>query len=261
MNEALTDEAFWDGVWGDVRLPALINEKVRWQMALARVFRRVLAADSARDVFEVGCAPGRWLIWLNKSFGYRAFGCDLSRRAAETARANLRASGVPGEIYTADITTGMGLPQRLFDVVVSIGVIEHFTDPETIVRRHVALLKPGGTLILEVPNMAGWINHKLLKLARMQSLLDVHNLSIMSPGVFRSLAEKFNLEVCCLEYAGGFDPGLMVYNHSYKSRWRRPPAFYALWMMENVTSRFPGLCVNVNHAAFSNMLIGVFRRL
>jgi hypothetical protein len=88
----------------------------------------------------------------------------------------------------------------------------------------------------------------------------VHNLSTMSPAVFRSLAERFNLEVCCLEYAGGFDPGLMVYNHSYTSRWRRPPTFYVLWMMEKVTRRFAGLLVNMNHASFSSMLVGVFRR-
>jgi 2-polyprenyl-3-methyl-5-hydroxy-6-metoxy-1,4-benzoquinol methylase len=257
---ALTDEAFWDRVWGDVQMPALIDEKVRWQLALARLFKRVLSVDPTLSVFEVGCAPGRWLVWFNKNFGYTACGCDLSRRAAETARRNLEMCDVPGKVYTADITTGRDVPEHLFDVVVSIGVIEHFADPETVVRRHLDLLKPEGTLILEVPNMAGWVNHRLLSSAGMQSLLDVHNLSTMSPAVFRSWAETFDLEVCCLEYVGGFDPGLVVYNHSYRSRWKRPVIFYALWLMEKVTRRLPWLFVNVNHHSFSNMLVGVFRR-
>jgi 2-polyprenyl-3-methyl-5-hydroxy-6-metoxy-1,4-benzoquinol methylase len=258
VNTPLTDEAFWDEFWSAIQLPALIDEKVRWQLALARVFRRFLTADKTHEVFEVGCAPGRWLVWFNETFGYRAFGCDLSRRASETTRANLEASRVPGEIYTADITTGHELPQRRFDVVVSIGLIEHFADTESIVRRHVELLKPGGTLVLQVPNLAGRFNHWLLRSARMQSLLDVHNLGTMRKAVFRSLAERLDLDLCYLEYVGGFDPGLVVYNHSYKSRWKRPPVFYALWALEKVTRRWPRVFLGLNHASFSSQLVGVF---
>lgn len=256
----LTDEAFWDERWSTTTLPALIDESTRWQLAMADVFRRFLTADPSRDIFEVGCAPGRWLVWFHKNFGYTAFGCDLSRKAAETTRSNLAINGVPGEIYTADITSGGELPARQFDVVVSMGVIEHFSDPALVVRRHVELLKPGGRLILNVPNLAGRINHWLLRSARLQSLIEVHNLAMMNKATFRSFAEGLDLDLCYLEYVGGFDPGLMVYNHSYKTRWKRPPMFFILWMMEKVTRRFPRLLLNVNHPSFSNMLVGVFRR-
>lgn len=260
MSTHLTSEEFWDEVWSGLQLPALVDEKVRWQLALSTVFRRFLKPDARQDVFEIGCAPGRWLVWFNKNFGYTAFGCDLSRRAVETTRSNLRLSGVPGEIYTADITTGGDLPDRQFDVVVSIGLIEHFANPEPMVRRHVELLKPGGTLLLDVPNMAGWLNHWLLRSAQMQSLIDVHNLAMMNKATFRSFAERLDLEICYLGYVGGFDPGLVVYNHSYKSRWKRPPVFYGLWALEKVTRRWPRLGLGVNHPSFSNMLVGVFRR-
>jgi SAM-dependent methyltransferase len=256
----LTDEAFWDDVWSTTRLPALIDTNVRWQRALGEVFRRFLTHDPTREVFEIGCAPGRWLVWFHQNFGYAPFGCDLSRRAAETTRANLEISGVPGEIYTADIMTGRDLPQRQFDVVLSIGLMEHFADPEPVVRRHLELLKPGGTLFLDVPNMSGWLNHFLLRSARMQPLIDVHNMAIMNKAAFRTLAERLNLEVCYLDYVGGFDPGLVVYNHSYKSRWKRPPVFYGLWALERVTRRWPGLLLGLNHASFSCMLVGVFRK-
>lgn len=256
----LTDEAFWDERWSTTTLPALIDESTRWQLAMADVFRRFLTVDPSRDVFEVGCAPGRWLVWFHKNFGYTAFGCDLSRVAAETTRSNLAINGVPGEIFTADITAGSELPTRQFDVVVSIGVIEHFADPALVVRRHVELLKAGGTLILNVPNLAGRINHWLLRSARLQSLIEVHNLAMMNKATFRSLAEGLDLEVSYLEYVGGFDPGLVVYNHSYTSRWKRPPVFYGLSALERVTRRWPRLGMGLNHASFSNMLVGVFRK-
>ena len=228
----LTDEEFWDKRWSAITLPALIDERVRWQLAMADVCRRFLKADPTRAIFEVGCAPGRWLVWFHKNFGYTAFGCDLSRRAAETTRSNLKINGVPGEIYTADIRSGRELPEHLYDVVVSIGVIEHFGDPALVVQRHVELLKPGGTLILNVPNLAGRINHWLLRAARMHSLIDVHNLTMMNKATFRSFAKSMNLEICYLEYVGGFDPGLMVYNHSYTSKWKRPPVFFVLALLE-----------------------------
>jgi SAM-dependent methyltransferase len=167
---------------------------------------------------------------------------------------------VPGEVYTADITSGRDLPARTYDVVMSIGVIEHFRDPADVVQRHINLLKPGGTLILQVPNLAGWVNQWLLRGACMQGLLASHNLAVMNKGVFRGFAQRFDLEVCHLEYAGGFDPGLMVYNHSYTSRWLRPPVFYCLWLLERLTRRHPRLCIGLNHSSFSMMLVGIFRR-
>lgn len=256
----LTDEEFWDKRWSAITLPALIDERVRWQLAMADVCRRFLKADPSCAIFEVGCAPGRWLVWFHENLGYTAFGCDLSRRAAETTRSNLKISGVPGEIYTADITSGRDLPAHLYDVVVSMGVIEHFADPALVVRRHVELLKPGGTLILNVPNLAGRINHWLLRAARMHALIDVHNLAMMNKATFRSFATNMNLEVCYLEYVGGFDPGLMVYNHSYTSKWKRPPVFYVLAVLERITRRWPRLAMGLNHASFSNMLVGVYRK-
>ena len=257
---SLTDEAYWDERWGSVRLPALVDEGIRWQLAMAGVFRRFLQHDPAISIFEIGCAPGRWLVWFHRTFGYAAFGCDLSRAAAETARANLAMSGVPGEIYTGDITKEGDLPDKQFDVVVSLGVIEHFSDPEPVVRRHVDFVKPGGMIILNVPNLAGSVNHWLLRRARLQPLIDVHNLKTMQLETFHAMANRLKLEVRFIGHVGGFDPGLVVYNHSYTSRWKRPLVFYALWALEKVTRRFPRVALGVNHPSFSNMVVAVLRR-
>ncbi len=67
------------------------------------------------------------------------------------------------------------------------------TDIPDLVR---AMSEAKGTQFLHVPNLAGWINHWLLKSARMQSLVDVHNLTVMKKVAFRTFAERFALDVC-----------------------------------------------------------------
>jgi hypothetical protein len=114
-------------------------------------------------------------------------------------------------------------------------------------------------VVLQVPNLAGTINHALLRALHMRELLDSHNLGMMNAEFFRAIAQQYGLRTESIEYAGGFDPGLMVYNHSYSSRWRRPPLFFLLKAAESFLSRFPGFLVSWNHPAFSMMLIAVFR--
>ena len=43
----------------------------------------------------------------------------------------------------------------LFDVVMSRGFIEHFDEPSSVVDRHLDLLKPGGLLVVSIPNLRG----------------------------------------------------------------------------------------------------------
>jgi hypothetical protein len=102
MNKPLTDEAFWDDIWSTIELPALIDEKVRWQLALAKVFRRFLKPDTRRDVFEIACAPGQWLVWFNKNFGYTAFGC-ASRAGPRRLRHQISTSTALPARYTRQI--------------------------------------------------------------------------------------------------------------------------------------------------------------
>jgi 2-polyprenyl-3-methyl-5-hydroxy-6-metoxy-1,4-benzoquinol methylase len=39
--------------------------------------------------------------------------------------------------------------------VISFGFIEHFDNPENVIQKHLDLLKPGGILIVGVPNFTG----------------------------------------------------------------------------------------------------------
>jgi len=57
-------------------------------------------------------------------------------------------------IYNRDIFGDLSdLPS--FDIVFSMGFIEHFSDLDSIVGKHVELLKKHGILLLGVPNYRG----------------------------------------------------------------------------------------------------------
>jgi hypothetical protein len=115
--------------------------------------------------------------------------------------------------------------------------------------------------VLEVPNMSGWLNLRLLNLARMQELVGKHNLNTMKQEFFKSIADKFDLEIEFLGYIGGFDPGMVVHNHDSRKH-GRTPIMYPLYAMERLISRLPfakHILSKLNGQPLSNMLVGIFR--
>jgi len=92
-----------------------------------------------------------------------------------------------------------------FDVVMSLGVIEHFTAAEldSVIDAHVSLVKPGGRLIVTIPNYRG-LNY-LLKLLFSRQNLGAHNLSIMRLDAFRRIFTSRGLRTLFCGYAGTID--------------------------------------------------------
>ncbi|HWP67343.1 MAG TPA: methyltransferase domain-containing protein [Candidatus Limnocylindria bacterium] len=97
-------------------------------------------------VVDAGCGMGKWPIALRR-LGHHAVGLDLSRAALELARD--RDPAVP--LVVADARC-MPLRSHVLDAVLSEGVVEHEEEgPLASLRELHRVLKPGGTLILDVP--------------------------------------------------------------------------------------------------------------
>jgi 2-polyprenyl-3-methyl-5-hydroxy-6-metoxy-1,4-benzoquinol methylase len=110
---------------------------------LALLERRVQVARPS--VLDVGCFTGGFLQLLARR-GWDVYGLELQQQAVEVARRHL-----PGRIFQADLY-GDRFPQRQFDVVSLLGLIEHVTDPMRMLGRCAELLGAGGTLIVETPS-------------------------------------------------------------------------------------------------------------
>lgn len=120
-------------------------------------------------VLEVGYAPGKILAWC-ASQGASVTGIDFAKDGTAAAESLFAAVELPGTHVTADIFSNHECFGR-FDLVYSVGVIEHFEDPSAIIEAHLRCCKPGGKAILLFPNYGGLYG-------RMQRFFDSENLSI-----------------------------------------------------------------------------------
>lgn len=109
---------------------------------------RAALGEPPGEILEIGCGNGFTLARL-QSFGHRVVGVEPD----EAAR--LRASERGLEIHpgTAE-TLPPAIDGRSFDAVLLMHVLEHCLDPARALANARALLRPGGRLIVEVPNNA-----------------------------------------------------------------------------------------------------------
>jgi hypothetical protein len=100
------------------------------------------------------------------------------------------------------------VPAKKYDLVLSGGFAEHFDDYELVVRRHAEWAKPGGLVVIIVPNLTHI--HRLLCGLFEPEVLRVHRFPIMRSNVMRQTLEKAGLRVLHCEYHKTFRPTYKV---------------------------------------------------
>lgn len=112
----------------------------------ARHWARLFAAPGS--AFEMGCGNGLMLDTLRR-WGWQVIGSERTEEAAQIARDQFGLTVLGGGIETLD-------PNASFDLILLNQVLEHLEDPSATVAILAARLKPGGRLIINVPNFASW---------------------------------------------------------------------------------------------------------
>lgn len=109
-------------------------------------FREAEKVISPKDfVLDIACGSGNFLK-IVEAKGCDAVGIDTNPAAVSEACAN----GLSA--YCVDSATYAVGHARTFDVVTAFQVIEHITEVQSFIRSALTCLKPGGKLILTVPN-------------------------------------------------------------------------------------------------------------
>lgn len=190
MAKLLSSEAMWkEGGGYYIEHPeALRQEPVLPDTGLLRdrrilsLFRWHADLNPRSRVLEIGCGRSMWLPCLAREFGCRVAGIDIEPYPAELAEANLAGAGQNGEIYCRDAFDADRNRDLFgqFDLVYSMGVMEHFEDPARRLAVLARYLKPGGRIITTVPNLQGvnWVLQRLgsLKVLRMHVVYDTKRL-------------------------------------------------------------------------------------
>jgi SAM-dependent methyltransferase len=109
----------------------------------AALLKRLQVLPPAR-VLDAGCGWGVTLDAL-EARGYRVDGLDISRPALE------RLDRPDRRLIEADLQADLPEVEPLYDAVLALDVIEHLDDDRAAVRRLLALVRPGGWLVVSVP--------------------------------------------------------------------------------------------------------------
>ncbi len=102
---------------------------------------------SGGRILDVGCGAGQFL-WALDPLRWERTGVEISEAAVNLVRGRLPSLRlIVGDIHSIE------LPEGAFDAITFWHVLEHLPDPEAVLRRASALLRPRGCLIVSLPNI------------------------------------------------------------------------------------------------------------
>jgi len=126
------------------RLDLLLDHLDRYKSSLLKRFERYRRTG---NLLDVGCFKG-FFVYSAAHRGWVAMGTEVSRPAVQFARRQLGLTVEQGDLLNLE-----RFHRGQFDVITLFDVIEHLSRPDRYVRRAYRLLRPGGLLYLETPNV------------------------------------------------------------------------------------------------------------
>lgn len=206
----LTTKQYWDRTGYST---AALNARSIIPKSFATVHLHHLLRQHLKrgqKVIEIGVAPGIELIQIAKDFEIIPYGVDYSRPGVTRTRNNFIAADLNSKnVFYADIFSPafQRANASSYEIVLSMGFVEHFDNVNEAINAHLLLLKPGGVLIITIPNLKH--NHFMIS----NELLRIHNLSIMDPDALASCVPR-SARVIDKGYLGGaFNLGLYFFQN------------------------------------------------
>lgn len=233
-SDNLSTPGQWSERWssGKTNRSVIFNPYAPSFRDFHQLFQKFLPFDRNLSFVEVGCYPGRYLWYFNRYFGYQVAGIDYVEWCCQQTRTSLATAEISAQIICADLFKFPSLPaNNQWDVVASFGLVEHFNDTVNVLEKHLHLLKPGGYLVIGIPNHHG-LNGHLLKWVDREKYA-THNL-MSYEALHDSLVKVENIEIL----AGGYFGHLGFWNTGIYAKFKHKsniPYFLVrtpLWILE-----------------------------
>lgn len=199
MSNELTDRKFWANYWESKHGLAF---KVPANYTFHKVLKSVVKKHAVKTAIELGGFPGYYAIFLKKYLNVKASLFDYYVHPLILTDVlkinNLDEDDV--KVIEGDLFKYK--PDKQYDLVLSAGLIEHFEDTKDIIARHLNFLKPGGILVITLPNFTGvngWLQRKYDA-----ENYSKHNINSMDPKLLAQYCAELGLKDVKSGYYGKF---------------------------------------------------------
>lgn len=177
----------------------------------------------------IGCLEGGYALEIAQELGWQVTGVESSEILSSYARDNLSI-----DIQTVNYWDLSGFPTDTFDAVYTHS-FEHFSDPRAMLSHCFRVLKPSGTIMIEVPNQFYSFKDKFRKFA--MDLLGEHRYKVFRkpvPQYFHlyyycqdTISKMLREEGFTVSRIKTYSPRHPVYFRNKKGKWFQE-ALYAL---------------------------------
>ena len=122
----------------------------RWSSMRGQVRQDLLdrIATDAKSILEFGCGEAPLGAALKARQKCRVVGIEIDRHAAAIAKKRI------DDVYCGDVREIVELMQETFEWIIGGDIIEHLDDPWTFLSDLRRITKPGGRLLLSIPNLS-----------------------------------------------------------------------------------------------------------
>lgn len=203
---SLTTKEYWQENWQKIPLPATYPDDYSHEI-IADKFLTIIGQNgkTTQKIIELGGCPGRWANFFNQHFHCRCDVIDFGKNNFKLTKKNYQILGIHGHIFNQDIFSN-NLVKNSYDLVLSDGLVEHFSELKSIFYEHVKLLNKNGLLIIGTPNIKGspfynyfakkdWTSYKGHRYITKKQL--------------RKEAQKYHFTIIFCDYLGVINPGII----------------------------------------------------
>lgn len=247
-----TDKAgnnYWSNLWGNAKHEPIVtsyNDHSYGCHILSQFDKKFSSIVAKHDlkgkkVLEVGCAMSHWLPYFANEHNMQITGLDYSEIGCEKENELLKMYGIEGTIVFGDMFSPPEHLLEQFDLVYSMGVVEHFEDTKACIQALQKFLKPGGVIVTEIPYLKGFIG-KVQKIVG-REVYDIH---VPLNKEDLSLAHSIDgLEVLESDYFTFFNANIWIIDKNYNFFIKFLFRIFAaalnrfLWLAETVLPNLP----------------------
>jgi SAM-dependent methyltransferase len=181
-------------------------EKIQWYYLPRKWEHDVALRDmnGARNGIEIGCGFGHFVARVQAELRIPFEGCEQNYSAVKVARSN-------GLTLLLDDSANLAKRHpAAYDIVCSFQVLEHVSQPGTFLRSACELLRPGGKLLLGLPNGGSFLKHQF-------NLFDLppHHMTRWTAEVLTRLQASFPLKLLRIAYEPLEDTQVDVFVNAY----------------------------------------------